>query len=212
MSLFGFPVYFKTIERELAPVLPFLKGRVLNAGCGNRDISAYLKQHHATDVENCDIQSSIPDAIICDLTSVPKEAARYDAILCNAVLEHVPNPIAVMQEFHRLLKDDGNLIISVPFLQPYHHSPTDFRRFTIEGLHQLSSQTGFTIKKISAVHSLAQTIGWILWAALEERGTRLGKALMWLPIFLLTRIFTSGPPNIKYTANSFQVLMVKSDE
>lgn len=210
MGVFQFPIHFKPIEDELKDVLPHLKGRVLNAGCGNRDISEFLKRHNAHEVENCDIQSSIPGAIICDLTSVPRGEASYDAILCNAVLEHVPDAVAVMEEFQRLLKPDGNLVISVPFLQPYHHSPTDFRRFTVEGLHQLAEQTGFTITRISAVHSLAQTLGWIIWAALEERGSRLGKMLLWLPIFLLTRIFTTGPASVKYAANSFQVVMVKA--
>lgn len=212
MSVFNFPVHFKSIEDELRDVLPFLKGRVLNAGCGNRDISGFLKKNYAQDVENCDIQSSIPGAIICDLTAIHLEDGRYDSILCNAVLEHVPDAAAVMGEFHRLLRSDGNLVISVPFLQPYHHSPTDFRRFTIEGLHQLAAQTGFTITRINAVHSLAQTLGWIVWAALEERRSRLGKALLWLPIYVATRIFTTGPSDVKYAANSFQVVMVKSND
>ena len=93
MGFFNFPIHFKSIEDELQDVLPFLKGRVLNAGCGNRDISDFLKKHYAQDVESCDIQSLIPGAIICDLTAVPKEDGRYDAILCNAVLEHVPDAV-----------------------------------------------------------------------------------------------------------------------
>ena len=41
---------------------PYLKGRVLNAGCGERDISAHLKGWQAREVDNCDIKTSIPGA------------------------------------------------------------------------------------------------------------------------------------------------------
>ena len=211
MNFLNFPVNFVTIEEELKNVLPLLKGRVLNAGCGNRDISDFLKTYYAEEVENCDIQSSIPGAIICDLTAIPKEGKYYDAILCNAVLEHVKDARAVMEEFKRLLRDDGHLIISVPFLQPYHPTPTDFRRFTYEGLHRLAAHAGFSITRIIALHSLAQTLGWIIWAALEERESFLGKALFKIPIYLATLFFKTAPNNVKYTANSFQAVMVKID-
>ena len=113
---------------------PYLKGRVLNAGCGDRDITILLKSWHAGTVENCDIQTSIRGAFRCDLTSIPRPDGCYDAILCNAVLEHVPEPEKVMGEFHRLLARDGHLVVSVPFLQPFHPTPFDFRRYTRAGL------------------------------------------------------------------------------
>ena len=38
-----YPVNFLAIEKELEPVAPYLKGHVLNAGCGQRDITQLLK-------------------------------------------------------------------------------------------------------------------------------------------------------------------------
>lgn len=67
-----FPVSFLSLEKELKSVAPCLKGRVLNAGGGNRDITPLLKDWHAITVDNCDIQSSIPGAFLCDLTGIPK--------------------------------------------------------------------------------------------------------------------------------------------
>lgn len=205
-----FPVNFLPLDKELAPIASHLKGRVLNAGCGNRDISALLKSWHANEVDNCDIQTDIPGAFLCDLTSIPRPEASYDAILCNAVLEHVPDPEGVMREFHRLLTAEGRVVISVPFLQPFHPTPFDFRRFTREGLHQLAERAGFRVIEMHPVHSLAQTLGWLIWAHLEERRNKLGKLLCWLPIHLATQLWQTPHPGQAYTANSFQAVMVKN--
>jgi len=206
-----FPVNFIALEEELKPIRSFLNGLVLNAGCGDRDITALLTSWHASSVDNCDIQSSISGAFLCDLTSIPKPDGSYDSILCNAVLEHVPDPQGVMVEFHRLLRTNGYLVISVPFLQPFHPTPLDFRRYTRSGLEQLAERTGFRVQHIWSVHSLAQTIGWIVWAHLEERQSRLGKLLCWLPIYLSSRLFQRAPHDQYYTANSFQAVMVKTE-
>ena len=205
-----FPVNYIRIEKELEPVAPYLKGRVLNAGCGERDITQLLKSWQADTVDNCDIQTSIPGAFLCDLTSIPKPELTYDSILCNAVLEHVPDPEGVMAEFYRLLVADGYVVIAVPFLQPFHPTPYDFRRFTRSGIEQLAKKTGFQILHIWPVHSLAQTLGWITWAYLEERRSKLGKLLFWLPIYLATRFFQHAPQGQTYAANGFQAVMIKN--
>lgn len=204
-----FPVNFIPIEQELESISLYLKGRVLNAGCGDRDITGLLKSWHAETVDNCDIQTSIPGAFLCDLTRIPKPDASYDSILCNAVLEHVPNPEGVMSEFRRLLVPGGHLTISVPFLQPFHPTPYDFRRYTRSGLEQLAECTGFRILEMRPVHSLAQTLGWLVWAHLEERQSKLGKFLCWLPIYLASRLFQRPSSGQAYTANSFQAVLVK---
>lgn len=37
-----------------------------------------------------------------------------DGVLCSSVLEYVDDPGAALQEFYRVLRDDGSLIVSVP--------------------------------------------------------------------------------------------------
>lgn len=204
-----FPVNYIAIEKELESVAPYLKGRVLNAGCGDRDITSLIKAWHAKTVDNCDIQTSIPGAFLCDLTSIPKPDGSYDSILCNAVLEHVADPEGVMAEFHRLLAAEGYVVVAVPFLQPFHPTPFDFRRYTRTGLEQLAERTGFQILHMWPVHSLAQTLGWITWAYLEERRSKLGKLVCWLPIYIATRLFQRAPAGQTYAANGFQAVMLK---
>ena len=59
---------------------------------------------------------------------IPFEDDYFDAIICNAVLEHVADPQAVMAEFARVCRPGGFLYLAVPFMQPEHPDPTDFQR------------------------------------------------------------------------------------
>lgn len=60
-----------------------------------------------------------PD-IIGDIQNLPFLDNSQDAIICIAVLEHVPNPIKACQELHRVLKKGGYCFVYVPFLYYYH--------------------------------------------------------------------------------------------
>jgi ubiquinone/menaquinone biosynthesis C-methylase UbiE len=53
-------------------------------------------------------------ADICDL---PFEDNQYDVILCNHVLEHIPDDTKAMQELYRVLKPGGMAICK--FLKIY---------------------------------------------------------------------------------------------
>jgi SAM-dependent methyltransferase len=45
----------------------------------------------------------------------------FDVILCNQVAEHLANPDILFEEIHRIMKDDGYAIISVPNLASLHN-------------------------------------------------------------------------------------------
>jgi hypothetical protein len=57
---------------------------------------------------------------------------------------------------------------------------------------------------------LAQTLGWLLWAHLEERRCRVGKLIFWLPIYVASRLFQRSPEGLSGTANAFQAVMVRA--
>lgn len=203
------PVHFISLEKELEPVTGYLQGKVLNAGCGSRDITSTLLACGATSLDNCDIATDLPGAFTCDLHAIPKPDASYDAILCNAVLEHIRNPDAVMREFHRLLVVGGHLIISIPFLQPYHPCPTDYQRYTVAGMEELAQKNGFAQLAIRPVHSIAQTIGWICWAHAEAKGNKIWQYLLWPIIYSATRIWNNSN-TIVASANAFQAVLKKN--
>jgi SAM-dependent methyltransferase len=55
-------------------------------------------------------------------------------VMLRGVLEHVRHAESVRDEVRRVLAPDGMVYVEVPFLQPYHESPEDHRRFTLPGL------------------------------------------------------------------------------
>jgi SAM-dependent methyltransferase len=202
------PVVFQSLEDELKPMMKYVRGRVLNAGCGSRDITAFLVGHGATSVEHCDVKSSIPGAIIADLAHIPMEDNRYDTIVCNAVLEHVQFPDKVMQELRRVLKPDGRLLLCIPFMQPYHPQP-DYRRYSREGMLELARIHELEPIEILPVHTLAQTITWIWWSCLDEKRDRFQKALLWLPFYLWGRFSQHTDGSLQHQSNSYQMVLKK---
>src|SRR5690242_7303626 len=51
---------------------------------------------------------------VCDLLSIPLEDRCLDAIVCTEVFEHVVDPMSALDEFNRLLKPAGKLILTAP--------------------------------------------------------------------------------------------------
>lgn len=64
--------------------------------------------------------------IISDITYIPEPDASFDAIMCIEVFEHLPEPIKAIQEFARLLKPGGHLILTAPFCSLTHFAPYHF--------------------------------------------------------------------------------------
>jgi SAM-dependent methyltransferase len=199
------PVLFQPLEWELAPVERYFAGNLLNAGCGNRDLGTYFAERGVTELTSYDIASDIPGAVIGSLESMPFAAAQFDTVLCNAVLEHVADVSAVVAEIARVTKAGGHVILAVPFLQPFHQCPQDYRRYTADGLAALGEAAGLEVVAINPVHSAAQTIGWILWEIAQEKG-RLWRALSWPIIRIWTRLSLRTDTKIIRNANTYQIV------
>jgi len=57
-------------------------------------------------------------------------------IINEAVLEHDKNPESMILEMYRILKPDGLIYVTVPFIASFHSSPNDYYRWTKEGLRE----------------------------------------------------------------------------
>ena len=161
---------FPPIEEEFGAHKQYFKGNVLNAGAGHRDIRQLVEGK----LYNQDIPTGLHNAnidIFSPLHQIPVEANFFDAVICNAVLEHVENPEEVMKEFRRVCKPGGVLYLCVPFMQPEHLDPTDFQRYTIAGLKRLVEQHGFEVIHSDGLHSVYTTLGWIFFEWLNSANT-----------------------------------------
>lgn len=75
-------------------------------------------QTEVWDTSGIDIQS--------DITNIPIESESFDVVLCTEVLEHVPYPIDAVKELARVLKKNGELILTAPFCSLTHFAPQHF--------------------------------------------------------------------------------------
>lgn len=65
------------------------------------------------DYTTTDLESPIAD-VKADICNLPFEDNSYDVILCNHVLEHIPDDTKAMQELYRVLKPNGMGIFQIP--------------------------------------------------------------------------------------------------
>ncbi len=85
----------------------------------------------------------------CDLTDIPVEDNRFERIILNQVLEHVPDPVAVLAELCRVMKPGGKLLCSAPVIFDEHEQPYDFYRYTQFAYHPLMEKAGLKVDHIS---------------------------------------------------------------
>src|SRR5262245_47318352 len=85
-------------------------------------------------VVNLDLEPFSGVSVVGDGGGLPFRSGTFSAVLLRGVLEHVRSAESVMWEVERVLEAWGHVYIEVPFLQPFHASPEDYRRFTLPGL------------------------------------------------------------------------------
>ena len=108
---------------------------------------------------NLEIEATPNVDVVGDGHSLPFKDAIFDAVISEAVLEHVQNPTQVVAEMHRVLKPGGYVCAAVPFLQGFHASPHDYQRYTAPGFDYLFS--AFTRIEGGACAGPTTSLHWI---------------------------------------------------
>lgn len=103
---------------------------MLDFGAGRRDTDY-------PNVVNLEIVDYDSTDVISAGEALPFRDGAFDAVHCNAVLEHVKDPFACAREIVRVLKPGGDLMCCVPFLQYYHGYPHHYFNMTHQGLAEL---------------------------------------------------------------------------
>ncbi len=127
------------------------EGIILNFGSGSRDLGP--------SVINLDIEPFANVHVVSQSDRVPFKDNSCDAVLLEYVLEHVENYSDLLREVIRVLKPGAPVLVTVPFRQNYHACPSDYWRFTHEGLQNLFQQLGF--KNIQVEVYGGPTSAWI---------------------------------------------------
>lgn len=120
---------------------------VLDVGVQDKP-SSRLTKGQAREYLTLDIDPQWKPDIVADLNvrstlTMNVSVKRFDAIFCIEVLEHCWNPIQVLKNMQELLKEDGMLYLSTPFINP-HHDVVDYLRYTDEWYEEVLPRLGFT--------------------------------------------------------------------
>lgn len=152
--------------------LNLLSGDVLDIGCGRmRHKKSILsgvnvRRYIGLDLEAGKFSYSVKADAYWDGIRMPFSDNSLDSALLLEVIEHCPDPLIVLQETQRVLKPNGIIFFSTPFLYQLHGTPYDYHRPTPFELELLFRSAGFDrIQSVASGHwdaSLGQMIGiWI---------------------------------------------------
>jgi SAM-dependent methyltransferase len=163
------------VDNREEKFLPHCEGfKLFIGGAGSVAPSGFL---------NLDIEYFPGVDLVADVEALPLGTDSVAAIECDAVLEHVRDPVRAVTELLRVLRPGGFLHIVVPFCHPFHGYPSDYQRWTTKGLDRLFSsercevidiglRTGPTATLLAMACEYAKLVGgrvayvalaWILW-------------------------------------------------
>jgi len=102
------------LHQHIVALAPSVHGRLLDVGCGSKP---YQKCFEASEYIGLDMQGRNKHADRSyDGKTFPFSDGEFDAVLTSEVLEHVFNPDEFLSEINRVLRDDGVLLLTVPFV------------------------------------------------------------------------------------------------
>ncbi len=119
------PLYANPDEQRFQP--PLGRWNLYIGGAGSQ-VSGYV---------NIDLYPLPGVTVACNAERLPFQDGRFQVVECDAVLEHTPQPSAIVAEIRRCLKPGGCVHVTVPFCHPFHRYPEDYHRFSLDGLKKL---------------------------------------------------------------------------
>ena len=166
LGIFFNPFYFarRGLYQNISELSKSIKGKVLDVGCG---IKPYEKIFKTTRYIGLEIDTPLNRRYkkadyFYDGITFPFEDETFDSVVSFQVFEHVFNPSEFLKEVHRVLRMNGYLLISVPFVWDEHEQPYDYGRYSSYGLKSILDNNGFKIimkrKSINDIRVIFQLI------------------------------------------------------
>ena len=150
IGLFINPFFFarRGLFNGISKYSKYLSGDILDVGCGSKPYKNLFnyEKYIGMDIENPGHDHKNEDIdVFYDGTIFPFEDKTFDGVLANQVLEHVFNPDEFLKQINRVLKVNGHLLLTVPFIWDEHEQPYDYGRYSSFGLKSLLEKNGFKI-------------------------------------------------------------------
>ena len=145
------PYYFIRTEllKKVNQYSKELTGNLLDFGCGSKpykSLFSKVETYIGVDFENIG-HPHLNEQIdfFYDGKKFPFENEKYDSIFTSEVFEHIFNLEEIIPELNRVLKPNGKILITCPFVWNEHEVPHDYARYTQFALRNLLEKNGFEI-------------------------------------------------------------------
>jgi len=133
----------------------------MDFGCGSKPYRElfFVDKYVGVDIEN-EGHSHKDEKIDVYYNGVtlPFADQEFDSVLCSEVLEHVFNIEEIVKELSRVMKTDGHILITCPFVWNEHEAPNDFARYTRFALESILKKAGFSIIVFNKSGNFIETI------------------------------------------------------
>lgn len=139
----------------------------LDVGCGNGRYVLHFEHEYATagiDIQSYPQWEEAPHRLTRgDAADLPFDDGSFDTVVSFETLEHIPDPEAVLHEFHRVCR--RNIILSVPNcelpksleasrLTFFHYTDrSHINFFTCDSLDRILRQAGFEPQSIELINA-----------------------------------------------------------
>jgi ubiquinone/menaquinone biosynthesis C-methylase UbiE len=164
-------LYRDAIQRHLLP-----GQKLLDAGCG-RYLKFSKELSGTVHVVGIDLESTLetdnrsnPYGVRGDLGHLPFPADYFDIVISRSVVEHLDEPVQVFQEFSRVLKPGGKVVIITPNKYDYvsviaAYTPYKLHRALVSRIFQVSEDdvfpTRYRANTLSAIEKALRTAGFV---------------------------------------------------
>jgi len=189
--------------------------KILDVGCGSQPYRKLFEDKGAkyTGIDFGDYSKNnsfkkaepdlfFPEGYTKDF-NIPLEDKSFNVILAFQVLEHHKNIEKFFSEANRLLKEDGYLFITFPFIWSLHEEPNDFQRLTHYKIKDLAERNGLEIVNIDKRGGVSSVISQTLNLSLFEK--KIPKIIKYFLYFLLLAPF-------QYFSYLFEKLIKQKEE
>lgn len=174
--------YYGNTRAEMLDFLPPGTGRVLEIGCGDGTFGAAMKAWGVAQVIGIELFEDAARAAATRIDRVLHTDAlqgiqrlageTFDCIVCNDVLEHLPDPWTVLRQAHGLLNPGGVVVASIPNLRyfpvlkdlvlrgefEYQRDGvldrTHLRFFTRKSIGRLFEGTGYSVRAVEGIRGI----------------------------------------------------------
>ena len=149
LGVFINPFYFarKGLYESINTFSQEIKGKTLDIGCGNKPYEKLFNssEYIGLEIDSPENRKNKKADYFYAGDQFPFPDNSFDSVVTNQVFEHIFNPEIFLAETYRVLKDDGILLISVPFVWDEHEQPYDYARYSSFGLKFLLNKHGFYV-------------------------------------------------------------------